>query len=218
MRVPEYLTESHVPYETMVHPPVFTAQRRAHLLHIPGKKVMKAVLLATPFGYYLAVLPASHRVDLEAVARCLQIGLEDRDILLVELDDLIVLRDGREQPRRLLTFVLDGKARLPEPARRTPAVPVDDPAFALDSQQVRRGAEVYGGKCLTCHGMDAIAGGAPPDLRASAIPLSLAAFDAVVRKGGLLQRGMPSFAEMSDRDLEAIRHYLRARAREAARP
>jgi quinohemoprotein ethanol dehydrogenase len=125
---------------------------------------------------------------------------------------------GREQPRRLLTFVLDGKARLPEPARRTPAVPVDDPAFALDSQQVRRGAEVYGGKCLTCHGMDAIAGGAPPDLRASAIPLSLAAFDAVVRKGGLLQRGMPSFAEMSDRDLEAIRHYLRARAREAARP
>jgi Ala-tRNA(Pro) deacylase len=68
MRVPEYLTESHVPYETMVHPPVFTAQRRAHLLHIPGKKVMKAVLLATPFGYYLAVLPASHRVDLEAVA------------------------------------------------------------------------------------------------------------------------------------------------------
>ncbi len=67
MRVADFLTESHVPYETMVHPPVFTAQRRAHLLHIPGKRVMKAVLLATPAGYYLAVLPASHRVNLDAV-------------------------------------------------------------------------------------------------------------------------------------------------------
>jgi Ala-tRNA(Pro) deacylase len=68
MRVAEFLTESHVPYETMVHPPVFTAQRRAHLLHIPGKRVMKAVLLASPLGYFLAVLPASHRVSLAAVS------------------------------------------------------------------------------------------------------------------------------------------------------
>lgn len=68
MRVADFLTESHVPYETMVHPPVFTAQRRAHLLHIPGKRVMKAVLLASPAGYYLAVLPASHRVSLAAVS------------------------------------------------------------------------------------------------------------------------------------------------------
>ena len=45
MRVADYLSESHVVYETMVHPPVFTAQRRAHLLHIPGKRVIKAVLL-----------------------------------------------------------------------------------------------------------------------------------------------------------------------------
>ena len=67
MRVVEYLTERHVPYETMVHPPVFTAQRRAHLLHIPGRRVMKTVLLATPIGYCLAVLPASQRVDLAAV-------------------------------------------------------------------------------------------------------------------------------------------------------
>lgn len=68
MRIPDFLTDSHVPYETMVHPPVFTAQRRAHLLHIPGRRVMKAVLLASQTGYYLAVLPASHRVDLAAVS------------------------------------------------------------------------------------------------------------------------------------------------------
>jgi Ala-tRNA(Pro) deacylase len=73
MRVADFLTESHVPYETMVHPPVFTAQRRAHLLHIPGKRVMKAVLLASPLGRYLAVLPASHRVSLEVVSRHLDL-------------------------------------------------------------------------------------------------------------------------------------------------
>src|SRR4029077_1399652 len=44
------------------------AQRRAHLLHIPGKRVMKAGLLASPVGDYLAVLPASHRVSLAAVS------------------------------------------------------------------------------------------------------------------------------------------------------
>ena len=69
MRVSDFLSESHVAYETMVHPPVFTAQRRAHLLHITGKRVIKAVLLASPRGFFLAVLPASQRVDLAAVSR-----------------------------------------------------------------------------------------------------------------------------------------------------
>ena len=124
---------------------------------------------------------------------------------------------GREQPRRLLTFVLGGQARLPEAVRRTPAKPVDDPGFVIDESQARRGAALYARKCLVCHGMEAIAGGAPPDLRASPIPLSQAAFDAVVRQGGLLQRGMPIFTEIGDRDLDAIRHYLRARARETAK-
>jgi Ala-tRNA(Pro) deacylase len=69
MRVSEFLTECHVPHETMVHPPVFTAQRRAHLLHITGKRVIKAVLLASPKGFFLAVLPASMRVDFSAVCK-----------------------------------------------------------------------------------------------------------------------------------------------------
>jgi Ala-tRNA(Pro) deacylase len=70
MRVSEFLSESHVPHETMVHPPVFTAQRRAHLLHITGRRVIKAVLLTSPRGFFfLAVLPASMRVNLAAISR-----------------------------------------------------------------------------------------------------------------------------------------------------
>jgi quinohemoprotein ethanol dehydrogenase len=34
-----------------------------------------------------------------------------------------------------------------------------------------------------------------------------------VRDGALVQRGMPPFAELEDADLDAIRHFLRERAR-----
>jgi Ala-tRNA(Pro) deacylase len=67
MRVPSYLAEQHVAFETIVHPPAFTAQKRAKILHLPGKQVAKAVLLAGPDGHLLAVLPATHHVDTEAL-------------------------------------------------------------------------------------------------------------------------------------------------------
>lgn len=119
---------------------------------------------------------------------------------------------GRGHPRRLLTFALDGKARLPAappPARPTP---VDDPDFIIDAAKARRGAALYG-KCVICHGVGAVAGGYIPDLRASAVPLSPAAFEHIVRGGALLERGMPAFDELGDDDLEALRHFLRERAR-----
>jgi quinohemoprotein ethanol dehydrogenase len=67
-----------------------------------------------------------------------------------------------------------------------------------------------------CHGPGAVAGGSAPDLRASTIPLSTADFAAVVRDGRLESRGMPKFPELSDRELEALRHYIRYRASLAA--
>jgi Ala-tRNA(Pro) deacylase len=71
MRVPCFLTEQQVTFETIVHAPAFTAQKRARFLHVPGKQVVKSVLLMGPAGYFLAVLPATHRVDTEALARAL---------------------------------------------------------------------------------------------------------------------------------------------------
>src|SRR5207302_1876608 len=57
------------PFETLVHPPAFTSQKRAHFLHVPGRQVAKCVLLAGPGGYLLAVLPATDHVDTERLAR-----------------------------------------------------------------------------------------------------------------------------------------------------
>lgn len=67
MRISDYLREHGIPFETILHPPAFTAQRLARYLGIPGKHVAKSVLLAGPHGYSLAVLPAVHRVDTDAL-------------------------------------------------------------------------------------------------------------------------------------------------------
>jgi Ala-tRNA(Pro) deacylase len=71
MRVPEFLREQEVPFETVLHPPAFTAQRRAQQLHVRGRHLAKCVLLHGSAGFVLAVLPATHQVDLEALAQAL---------------------------------------------------------------------------------------------------------------------------------------------------
>jgi quinohemoprotein ethanol dehydrogenase len=121
---------------------------------------------------------------------------------------------SRRHPHRLLTFVLDGHATLPPTPAPEFAKPVDDPAFVVDAAKAEEGKVTYARRCVACHGLAAVAGGFAPDLRASTVPLEPAAFDAVVRKGALLEKGMPVFDELSDAELEGLRHYFRARARE----
>ncbi len=69
MRVPDYLTEKRVCFEKLLHAPAYSAQQRAKHLHIPGRQVAKSVLLAAPGGYLLAVLPATHHIDTDRLAR-----------------------------------------------------------------------------------------------------------------------------------------------------
>src|SRR5205085_11811165 len=52
-------------------PPAFTAQKRAKYLHVSGGRVGKCVLLRGPASFWLAVLPATQRVDVRAVAEAL---------------------------------------------------------------------------------------------------------------------------------------------------
>jgi quinohemoprotein ethanol dehydrogenase len=61
--------------------------------------------------------------------------------------------------------------------------------------------------------MGVVAGGIAPDLRASPVPLSPEAFTHIVRDGSLAARGMPRFAELSDEQLDSLRHFLRQKAR-----
>jgi quinohemoprotein ethanol dehydrogenase len=124
--------------------------------------------------------------------------------------------DVRIHPRRLLTFVLDGKAKLPPTPPPTFAKPLDAPEMAVDEALVKDGIQEWS-RCQLCHGPGAVAGGTAPDLRASTIPLNAALFSLTVRTG-IEAKGMPKFAELTDHELDALRNYIRYRARLATRP
>jgi Ala-tRNA(Pro) deacylase len=67
MRIAEFLAERQVAFESLPHPPAFTAQKRAKYLGVKGGEVAKGVLLKGPAGFLLAVLPATHQVDTGAL-------------------------------------------------------------------------------------------------------------------------------------------------------
>ena len=69
--------------------------------------------------------------------------------------------------------------------------------------------------CLVCHGMNAIGGGAAPDLRYSPMIVDANAFRTVVKEGTLKLNGMPPSPQLNDEQVEQIRYYLRARAKQA---
>jgi quinohemoprotein ethanol dehydrogenase len=123
-----------------------------------------------------------------------------------------------EQPRRLLTFSLGSKVRLPASAPpRFTLNAVDDPALAIDPQQAAQGAKVYGANfCSMCHGDDvASIGSIAPDLRETRLPLDWGAFSSMLRSGSLVGAGMPKFDDLSDADMRALYMYIRQRARES---
>jgi Ala-tRNA(Pro) deacylase len=67
MRIAQFLQDQQIDFETMYHPPAFSAQKRAKVLHVPGRFLVKSVLLALPRGHAVAVLPAPAHVDLARV-------------------------------------------------------------------------------------------------------------------------------------------------------
>lgn len=73
MIVTEFLREHNVNYDLLTHPQTFDAQHLAQSLHVPGREVAKTVLLKGNggFKYFLAVLPATHRIDFEEMQRAL---------------------------------------------------------------------------------------------------------------------------------------------------
>jgi quinohemoprotein ethanol dehydrogenase len=118
-------------------------------------------------------------------------------------------------PRRVLTFALDGSATLPANPPAPPMIAPDDPSYTPDPDLEKQGAAQFASAaCFVCHGQNAANSGAAPDLRLSPYPSDREAFHSVVREGALVSLGMPKFDELSFEQTEAIRQYLRARARD----
>lgn len=70
MTVNDYLDYSGVPYDLIEHKHTGSSKETAQASKIPSEKLAKAVILEDTEGsYMMAVIPASHRVDLGAVGR-----------------------------------------------------------------------------------------------------------------------------------------------------
>ncbi len=73
MTMKHYLQKRQVPFEAIEHAPAFGSQHLAETLHTPGREVAKTVLLRADheYSYIVAVLPATHRIDFEALSQFL---------------------------------------------------------------------------------------------------------------------------------------------------
>ncbi|MCB2076393.1 MAG: PQQ-dependent dehydrogenase, methanol/ethanol family [Novosphingobium sp.] len=120
------------------------------------------------------------------------------------------------QVRRLLTFKLDGKAKLPPSAPYDETVhPVDDPDLVIDAAAEKAGDTLYHMGCNGCHGGGLMSSGAPgPDLRESQLALDPDAMWQVLHEGALLSKGMPQFPNFTREQVNQIYTYIRAGARE----
>ncbi|MFA7554860.1 MAG: PQQ-dependent dehydrogenase, methanol/ethanol family [Spongiibacteraceae bacterium] len=119
---------------------------------------------------------------------------------------------AREQPKRLMVYALDGKAKVPTAGSLIPSTPIAAEQFEVDPEKAAKGLVLFNSDCFLCHGPGAVSGGSAPDLRASPIVLSKEALTSVVKDGFLRQRGMPNFRELSDDDIVALQHYIRSKA------
>lgn len=64
-----YLRAQDIPYDLLHHPHTATSMEAAQASHIPGDQIAKTVLLEDESGFVMAVLPASHRIDLGELHR-----------------------------------------------------------------------------------------------------------------------------------------------------
>lgn len=68
----EYLDNSGVEYDVLPHAHTETSLNTAHKSHVPPEQVAKSVILEDEDGYIMAVIPASHHIELGQLSRQLE--------------------------------------------------------------------------------------------------------------------------------------------------
>lgn len=83
-KLKKYLDSNKVKYKALKHKLAYTAQEIAAAQEVPGKQVIKSVLVKTDKGFALAVLPAIHLIDL----RKLKAALKCRSVKIATEKDI----------------------------------------------------------------------------------------------------------------------------------
>jgi Ala-tRNA(Pro) deacylase len=86
-RLEGYLKQNAVKYEVLPHRQAFTAQETAEAQHVPGRDLAKVVILRSSSDFFMVVMAAPERVDLE----CAKSILGRADIALATERDFTVL-------------------------------------------------------------------------------------------------------------------------------
>jgi len=108
---------------------------------------------------------------------------------------------------RLWTFMLGGDQNIvPVSGQPLPTLTAID--FDADPAVLALGEDVYGKRCMVCHGAGAVSGGSLADLR-YASQATYDIFDSIVRQGAYTGLGMPNLGEwVTEEDAEAVKHWL----------
>jgi Ala-tRNA(Pro) deacylase len=87
--VREYLVREAVAFDIITHAHTRDSAHSAQAAHVPGDQLAKCVLLEDDNGYVMAVIPATHKVDLSAIHRELnrELGLATERELEYLFDD-----------------------------------------------------------------------------------------------------------------------------------
>lgn len=71
-KLKDVLEKNAVSYEVGFHPEVFTAQEIAAAQHIPGKEMVKVVMVKADGKMLMLVLPASYQIDMKKLKKVLK--------------------------------------------------------------------------------------------------------------------------------------------------
>ncbi len=77
-KLKDYLEKNQVRYEVGYHERVYTSQETAAAMHVPGKELVKVVMVKADGKMVMLVLPASYRVEtkkLKKVLKCKKLGV-----------------------------------------------------------------------------------------------------------------------------------------------
>lgn len=88
----DFLDASGMHYDVLTHRHTRTSAQTAREAHIPGNQLAKTVILEDDNGYFMAVIPSTHRVDLGTLHHKLhrQVGLATEDDLKDLFSDCVL--------------------------------------------------------------------------------------------------------------------------------
>jgi Ala-tRNA(Pro) deacylase len=89
--VANFLRASEIPFSMVTHRPTKSSMESAEASRVSGDRVAKAVVLEDGERYVMAVIPASHRIDTEALSEILECDVH----LVPESDFGLLFRDCR---------------------------------------------------------------------------------------------------------------------------